>query len=36
MRRFCKSEIVIISKVELLAGMYVKVFWYAIKIQVIR
>ena len=36
MRRFCKSEIVIISKVELLTAMYVKVFWEAIKIQEIQ
>jgi hypothetical protein len=34
MRGFCRSEIVIISKVELLAAVYVKVFWDAIKIQV--
>jgi hypothetical protein len=36
MRRFCKSEIVIVSKVELLAAMHVKVFWDIIKIQVIK
>jgi hypothetical protein len=36
MRRFRRSEIVIISKLELLAAVYVKVFWDAIKIQLIK